>query len=54
MYGVCPMMYEYKFPSMVRFIIRLYTIVRVSKYTQSPPVNVNTIWMYFIEEPRTG
>ena len=45
---VCPLMYEYKRPSMVWFIIIFSTIVIVSRHTQGPPVNVlvDEVWVH--------
>ena len=49
MYVVFPLMYEYKLLSMVWVIIRLSTIVRVSKHAQVPPVDIDTIWTYIMK-----
>ena len=45
---VCPQVYEYKLPIMLRAIIRFSAIVRVSKHAQLPTLNINTIWIYLM------
>ena len=49
MYGACPQVYEYRWPIMVRAVIRFFTIVRVSKHKQGHPVDIKTIWMYLMK-----